>query len=333
MKVNDGLPLPDLGVFVAVAEARGFSAAARRLGVSKAMVSTSVRRLEKRLGVQVLQRTTRTLSLTEDGAAVLPHAQRALQAAREAEEAATRARVAPRGTLRLNAPMSFGLLHVVPALGAFALAYPEVHVDLVLDDRYIDLVAGGFDLALRIGALPDSGLVVQRLGLNQMALVAHRRYLERAGHPRRPAELADHATLQYAHTSTDWTLRQGRRSVSVRVRPTLRVNSSLALHHAALQGLGIARLPRFVLGADLRRGRLTHVLPDWELPETPIQLVTTSRELPRKTRAFIEFFRARLGAPPSWDGAELTEAAAPRTSARTTSRSRAPRSPSARTPR
>jgi DNA-binding transcriptional LysR family regulator len=301
MNVNDGLPLPDLGVFVAVAEARGFSAAARRLSVSKAMVSTSVRRLEKRLGVQLLQRTTRTLSLTEDGAAVLPHAQRALLAAREAEDAARHARLTPRGTLKLNAPMSFGLLHVVPALGAFARAYPDVQVDLVLDDRYVDLVAGGFDLALRIGALPDSGLVVQRLGVNRMALVAHHRYLARRGRLSRPAELADHAALQYAHTSTDWVLQRGRRSVSVRVRPTLRVNSSLALHQAALQGLGIARLPRFVLGGDLRRKRLVQVLPEWSLPETPIQLVTTSRELPRKTRAFIEFFRAHLGATWPWD--------------------------------
>lgn len=296
MIMNDDLPLPELGVFVAVAEAQGFSAAARRLGASKAMVSTAVRRLERRLGVQLLQRTTRRLSLTEDGAAVLPHAQRALQAAREAQDAATASKLSPRGTLKLNAPMSFGLLHVVPALGAFARACPQVQVDLVLDDRYLDLVAGGFDLALRIGTLPDSGLVAQRIGTNVMALVAHRRYLDRAGHPRTPNALAEHATLQYANTSTDWALRRGRRSVTVRVRPTLRINSSLALHQAALQGLGIARLPRFVLGADLRRGRLVQVLPEWELPQTPIHLVTTSRELPRKTRAFIEFLRARLGA-------------------------------------
>ncbi len=307
MKTNNGvqgLPLLDLAVFVAVAEAEGFSAAARRMGISKAMTSTAVARLEARLGVRLLQRTTRRLSLTEAGAAALPHAQRALQAARDAEEAATQSRLSPRGTLRINAPMSFGLLHVVPALGAFARAYPEVRVDLVLDDRVLDLVEGGFDLALRIGTLPDSSLVSQRVGRNRNVLVAHPDYLARAGMPASPGELANHSVLLYslAATGARWTLTHGARSETVRVRGPLQANSSLALRQVLLQGLGIARIPLFVVGEDLHRGLLMRVLPDWELPDQDIQALTTTRDhLPRKTRAFIEFFRSRLGTPPYWE--------------------------------
>jgi len=299
-----GLPLQELAIFAAVAEAEGFSAAARRLGVSKAMVSVAVARLEERLGVRLLQRTTRRLSLTEAGSAALPHAQRALLAARDAEEAATESLTSPRGVLRLNAPMSFGLLHVVPALGAFAKRYPEVRVDLVLDDRVLDLTEGGFDLALRIGTLPDSSLVAQRLGVSRNVLVAHPDYLARAGQPETPDELAEHAALLYSLSATRgrWTLSRGRRSVTIRVSGPLQANSSLALHRALLQGLGVARIPWFVVGEDLAKGRLVEVLPEWELPTQEIHALTTARDhLPRKTRAFIDFFRERLGTPPYWE--------------------------------
>ena len=171
--------LDDLVVFVAVAEAAGFSEAARRLGVSKSQASAAVARLEARLGLRLLHRTTRRLSLTEAGQAALPHAQQAAMAARDAGEAATALRAAPRGVLRVNAPMSFGLLHVVPALGAFARAYPEITVDLVLDDRRLDLVEGGFDLAVRIGDLPDSSLVARRLG-DLVDGAAHAEFLQHA---------------------------------------------------------------------------------------------------------------------------------------------------------
>lgn len=307
MKVNNpaqALPLSDLAVFATVAELEGFSAAARRLGVSKAMVSTAIARLEQRLGVRLMQRTTRRLSLTEAGAAALPHAQRALLAARDAEEAATESSTTPRGTLRINAPMSFGVLHVAPALGAFAAAYPEVRVDLVLDDRIVDLVEGGFDLAIRIGALPDSALVAQRVGRNRNVLVAHKSYLKRAGAPAKPAALVDHAALVYSGASAPnrWNLVRGGREETVRVRALLSANSSLALREAALQGLGIARMPLFVVGEDLAKGRLQQVLPGWELPEQGIFAITTARELqPRKTRAFIDFFRARIGQPHYWE--------------------------------
>lgn len=303
MKVNS-LPLAELGVFAAVAEVEGFSAAARRLNASKAMVSTAVSRLEKRLGVRLLQRTTRRLSLTEDGAAVLPHAQRLLLAASDAVEAAGRALAEPQGTLRINAPMSFGLLHVVPVLGAFGKAHPLVRVDLVLDDRVLDLVEGAFDLAVRIGPMRDSSLVAQRIGTNRSLLVAAPSYLARSGKPRTPADLAGHVTLAYALAASgeQWKLTRGRQTQLVKTRPHLKANSSLALRQAVLQGLGIARIPSFVVGEDVAKKRLVPVLPEWELPSSGIHLVTTVRDqLPRKTRAFIDFFRARVGEPPPWE--------------------------------
>lgn len=304
---NEGdLPLSDLAVFVAVAEAEGFSAAARRLGVSKAMVSTSVSRLEAKLGARLLQRSTRKLSLTEAGAQALPHGRRALDAARDAVEAATASRVSPRGTLKVAAPMSFGLLHVAPALGDFARENPELAVELVLDDRLVDLVAGGFDLALRIGELPDSSLVAHRLGRNVNVVVASPGYLDRAPALRQPEDLEAHAALVYSVSATGdrWTFQRDGREVKVRVRGPLRVNSSLALRDAVLQGLGVARVPLFVVGDELASGKLVRVLPRWALPEQGIYVVTTAREFqPRKTRAFIDFFRARLGPRPPWERA------------------------------
>lgn len=303
-RVEQSLPLQDLAIFAAVAETEGFTSAAKRLGVSKAMVSTAVTRLEKRLGVRLLQRTTRRLSLTEAGAATLPHAQRALLAARDAEEAATRSLATPRGVLRINAPMSFGLLHVVPALAAFAKLYPELKVDLALDDRVLDLTEGGFDLALRIGALPDSSLIAQRLTRNRNVLVAHPRYLARAGKPSKPSDLTSHAALIYSLSATGsrWTFSRGTRTETVRVSGPLQANSSLALHQALHQGLGLARIPWFVVGEDLAKGRLVEVLPGWRLPEQSVHALTTVRDyLPRKTHLFIDFFRKRLGNPPYWE--------------------------------
>jgi DNA-binding transcriptional LysR family regulator len=306
--------LSELAVFAAVAEAEGFSAAARRLGLSKSMVSTAVTRLEQRLGVRLLQRTTRRMSLTEAGHAALPHAQRVLLAARDAEEAATQCNLSPRGVLRVNAPMSFGLLHVMPSLGAFARINPEVQVDIVLDDRVLDLTEGGFDLAVRVGNLQDSALVAHPLGISRNILVAHHDYLALRGAPRAPSDLTAHATLNYSLASSGlrWTLTREGRSETVRIRPTLQANNSLALREALLQRLGIARIPLFVVGQDLAEGRLTQVLSEWELPSQGIYALTTSRDhLPRKTRAFIDFFREHLGTPAYWEPVAVRDSKGP----------------------
>jgi DNA-binding transcriptional LysR family regulator len=296
--------LQDLAVFVAVAETEGFSAAARRLHVSKAMVSVAIARLEHRLGVRLLHRTTRRMSLTEAGAATLPHAQRSLVAARDAEEAATSGLASPRGVLRINAPMSFGVLHVAPALSVLIALYPELDVDLVLDDRLLDLTEGGFDLAVRIGTLADSSAIAQRLCRSRNVLVASPAYLAREGMPRTPDDLSRRPALVYSlsPTRTRWVLTRKKREETVRVRPRLQANSSLALHRAVLDGLGIARLPWFVAGDDLHAGRLRRVLPGWDCPELGVHAVTPARAyMPRKTRAFVDFLRTRIGDPPYWE--------------------------------
>lgn len=296
--------LQDLGVFVAVADAGGFSAAARRIGVSKAMVSTAVTRLERRLGVRLLQRSTRRLALTEAGAAYLDHARQARLAARAAEAAATEARETPRGLLRINVPMSFGLLHVMPALAAFAQQYPEVEIDVSLEDRVVDLLGGGFDLAIRVGQLVDSNLVAYRFGASRSVLVATPAYLDRQGVPAHPRELAAHRALVYTLAAAGNVMKLAKDGETETVRRVghLRVNNTLALRQAVLADLGIARIPSFVVAPDIASGALMQVLPDWKLPELGIHAVYPSREyLPRKTRAFIDFFAAHLGDPPYWD--------------------------------
>lgn len=293
------VPLSGWSVFVAVAETGGFSSAARRLGGSKAMVSTTVTKLEAALGAKLFQRTTRKLSLTEAGASALPHAQRALTASRDATEAALQTRLSPRGTLKVSAPMTFGLLHVAPALGAFARQFPELKVELVLDDRMVDLVAGGFDLALRIGDLPDSALIATRLGTNRSVLVATPEWLASRPRLKRPEDLANEPALVYslAPRGDRWTVTRKGREVTVRVRAVIEANNSLALREMALQGLGIARIPRFAVEQELESGALTRVLPGWEFAEQGIFAVTTAREYqPLKSRAFIDFFRKRLSA-------------------------------------
>lgn len=307
MKQDNGArlaPLDDLLIFAAVAEAGGFSAGARRIGISKSQASAAVARLERRLGLRLLQRTTRRVSLTEAGKAALPHAQAASAAAMDAEQAAVSLRAAPRGVLRVNAPMSFGLLHVAPALGVFAAAYPEIQVDLVLDDRRLDLVEGGFDLAVRIGELPDSSLVASPVGRNRNVLVASPAYLETAGRPEAPGDLARHAALVYSLSATGraWELsREGRRE-TVAVSGPLVANSSLALREAALQGLGIARMPWFVVGQDLAAGRLERVLETWDMPWQGIHVLVSARaHQPPKVQVFTRFLRERFGDPPYWE--------------------------------
>jgi DNA-binding transcriptional LysR family regulator len=167
-----------------------------------------------------------------------------------------------------------------------------------------DLVEGGFDLAIRIGTLGDSSLIAQRIGTSRSVLVAHPDYLARAGTPKAPGDLAEHAVLVFSlsETRSRWTLTRGTKSETVRVRGPLQANSSLALQTVVRQGLGVARMPLFVVGEELSRGVLVEVLPDWESTELGIHVVTTARDhMPRKTRAFIDFFKERLGDPPPWE--------------------------------
>jgi DNA-binding transcriptional LysR family regulator len=305
--VSTGLDhLAAMAVFTRVVEERSFTAAARALGLSKSAVSKQVSRLEDRLGVRLLNRTTRRLSLSEAGEAFYERCRRVLAEAEAAEAAVSHLAAAPRGTLRVNAPMSFGLQHVVPALPKFLGRYPEIDVDLALNDRYVDLVEEGYDVGVRIGRLADSSLIARRLARSRRLAVAAPAYLRRRGSPTHPSDLRRHDCLTYAYQAEragQWRFRGADGAVRVEVGGRLRANNGDALREAVLAGMGIALLPTFIAGDDLRAGRLVELLPGWrEESEGEVHAVYPAmRNLSPKVRVFVDFLVDRFGDPPYWD--------------------------------
>jgi DNA-binding transcriptional LysR family regulator len=294
--------LDDVACFVQVADRGSFTAAAARLGMSPSAASKLVTALEQRLGVRLLHRTTRRLSLTEAGEVFYASAQRGLQEIAQAEAAVSTLQSAPRGTLRLNVPMSFGILELAPALGGFLARHPEIQIDMRLDDRKLDLVAEGFDVAIRIGELPDSSLVARALCPAPHVVCATPAYLKRHGEPRVPDDLRKHnaLTFNYADAPSQWefTARYGS-VIRVPVSGSMRMNNSLALRAALLDDLGITLTPRFVVENDLRDGRLRAVLADYRVRQPSVYAVYPARQhLTPKVRAFVEFAAELLTARP-----------------------------------
>jgi DNA-binding transcriptional LysR family regulator len=296
--------LAGMAVFAKVAEARSFSEAARRLGLSKSMVSKEVARLEKSLGARLLNRTTRKLSLTEVGAAFYEHCARVVQEAEEAELLVGRLHGEPRGVLRLTAPVAFATLHVASALPEFLGRYPDVQIDLTISDRFFDLAEEGHDLAIRIARELPPNVVARQLAPIERVVCATPGYFARFGVPREPADLAQHNCLVYTHASPDsqWRLRTGREEIVVPVRGNLRLNDDEALWQAVLGGLGIALLPTFIVGGDLKAGRLQAVLGGYVPSERNLYAIyLPNRHLSPKVRVFIDFLVERFAPPPYWD--------------------------------
>ncbi len=297
-------PLGEMAVFAAVVQGGGFSAAARRLGISKSSVSKSVARIEDRLGARLLNRTTRRLSLTAAGEAYLEGCVAALEAARQAEEAVARLQGEPRGALKVSAPMSFGIRHLAPLLPDFLARYPDLTVDLCLDDEITDLVAEGFDLAIRISRLADSSLVARRLCASPRVVCGSPDYFARHGTPRHPRELAEHNCLVYTLLlgGDDWRYSGPDGEGSVRLAGTLRCNNGDALRQAMLAGVGISPLPTFLVGEDIQAGRLVPVLTDWvDRSGTIFAVYPHSRHLSAKVRLFVDYLSARFGPRPPWE--------------------------------
>jgi DNA-binding transcriptional LysR family regulator len=297
--------LNDVAVFVAVVDAGSFTRAAERLKVSRPAVSKQVSRLEESLGVRLLNRTTRRLSLTEAGRIFYERASRGLEDLAEARAEVAQLQEKPRGVLRINVPMSFGILHIAPLLPAFMREYPELAVEMDLNDRKLDVIEEGFDVSVRISDLPDSTLVARRLAPCRHVIVAAPAYLERHGVPKTPADLKEHQVLSYSlqQSSLQWHfLTSDGRPEEVTVGGRLQVNNSLALCEALLAGMGVARTPTFLVGEDLRQGRLTALLENYRSLEISIYLVYPQRRyLSPKVRAFADFLAGKIKDPPYWD--------------------------------
>ncbi|SAK56175.1 LysR family transcriptional regulator [Caballeronia hypogeia] len=296
--------LPDfegLAMFAKVAQEGSFAAAARATGLSVATVSRGVARLEERLGARLFNRTSRQLALTEFGCTIAERAGDIYRQAEAAENAAREMSVQPRGLVRLAVPMSFGLRWVAPLLPGFFRRYPEVSVDLHLSDATVDIVAEGFDAALRIAALPDSSLVARRLCPVSQLVVASPQYLERHGRPGHPRELNGRACLSYAYRARSDVWRftnDAGEEESVTPAGPLRVTNADALLPTLLEGLAIAELPEFIAGDYLADGRLEAILTGWHLTRGGLYFVTPSaRARPAKVTALADYFAEHLSEP------------------------------------
>jgi DNA-binding transcriptional LysR family regulator len=294
---------PDLeawGVFAKVAATGSFARAAEELSISNATVSKLISRLEQRLGERLFHRTTRRLSLTETGRVLATRASRILAEAEVAEaEAQSQAR-APRGRIRMAVPMSFGLHQIAPVLPQFLATYPDVSVDLQLDDKVVDMIAGGVDLAIRIAALPDSSLILRKLCPVRRFVVGAPAYFEKHGRPETPSDLAKHACLSYSYLPTGnvWHFmdRTGIEQ-SVRVKGPLSANNGDALSDALKSGLGLALQPDFITWESLENGTLERVLENWRAPPLAVNLITPAGGTkPSRVTALVEFLVQRFSA-------------------------------------
>ncbi|WP_271273736.1 LysR family transcriptional regulator [Aliamphritea hakodatensis] len=295
-------------VFVAVAQQGGFSAAARELNISKSAVSKRITQLEQQLGIRLIHRTTRKLSLTEAGERYYEYSLQATRAAQQAEDAVGELQGEPRGLLRINAPMSFGRLHIAPLMAEFLQRYPLIEMDLVLDDNTLNIIEQGFDLAIRATRLPDSTLIARKLApLHSVVCAA-------PGYPFRtaltsPISLADENCLLYSYSddASHWAFvpqpETWGTALQVKVSGNYRVNNSEALLEAILAGAGIGRLPSFAAAEYIRRGKLMRLFPAYRMPVKTMYAVYPERHyMPAKVRVFLEFAREKLGKDaPHWD--------------------------------
>jgi len=289
--------LGSMKTYVAVVDSGSFATAATRLNVSRAMVSKQVQKLEEHLGTRLMNRTTRRLSLTETGRAFFERSVQILSDVNEAEQIAGQMTTLPRGVLRVTIPLSYGQHRLGSILGAYTQAYPQVQLDIALSDRKVDLVEEGFDVAIRIGALPQSDLIARKLGEAHSIVCASPGYLAAHGTPQAPGDLSEHACLSYSLSSSghDWRLESASQQVTVPVNGPMRADNGDIIRLAAVAGAGIAFQPHFIVGEDLAAGRLVQVLPDWRSAEMGIHAVYPSRKhLSAKVRTFVDFIVAAL---------------------------------------
>jgi LysR family transcriptional regulator for bpeEF and oprC len=293
------MDLRTLAIFVKVGERKSFVRAAAELGMGQSGVSNAIHRLEDELGVQLLVRTTRSVNLTEDGAAFLERCRQILADLDEARQTLRHARTQPSGRLRIDLPTSFGRLKIVPLLGSFRAAYPALTLAVTLTDRYIDLIEEAVDVTVRIGALQDSSLIARRLTQSQFRTVGAPAYFAQHGRPRRPEDLARHNCLSFLIRDTgairDWRFRRGGEDFSIQPKGDMSFNDGGALTIAVRGGYGIAQIQDYYADHAIAAGEVEPVLANFNPSPTPISLVyPQTRHLSPKVRAFVDFMIAQF---------------------------------------
>ena len=301
---RSSIDLVDVLAFVRVVETGSFARAAERMGLSKPVLSRRVARLEQQLGARLLTRTARGAQPTDIGQAYHARAANILAELEAAQEVVAEAVTQVAGPIRLTAPLSFGVRYLGPALAGFARDHPKVELDIALDDKTVDLVGGGFDLAVRIGHLKDSALIARKLAPIRGVVVASPAYLDERGRPKKPADLAAHDLLLYANVGAadNWRFRVGDRWEVVRGRGRLRADNGDLLRAAAVAGLGVAAMPSFIVADSIESGELEPILVDYPLAEAALWAVMPpGRATTARVRALVEFLVKRFGPEPEWD--------------------------------
>jgi DNA-binding transcriptional LysR family regulator len=297
--------LEDMETFVRVVEAGSISGAAERMGIAKSAVSRRIADLEERLGAQLFRRTTRKLNLTDTASRFYERCVHILADVQEAEYAVSDEHGTLRGRLRVAVPLSFGLLHLGPAIDDFMSEHPEVEFDLDFNDRQVDLLGEEFDVALRIADLPDSSLIARRLAPIHMIACASPAYLEAKGTPETPEDLVNHVCLTYSHMTNPsvWPyVGPDGKAASVRVQSRLQANNGDFLCQAAVAGQGITRQPSFILYKDIEQGLIVPVLSEYTWPSVNAYAVyPQTRHLSRRVRAFVDYLVDRFAGIPYWD--------------------------------
>jgi len=295
----------NMGAFVRVVEAGSISGAADRLGVAKSAVSRRLKELEEHLGVELFHRTTRRMNLTDTGRAFYHQSVRILEDVLEAEHATSQAHGRLKGSLKIALPSTFGLMHMGPAINEFLQAHPQIEFDLDFNDREVDLMQEGFDLAIRIANLPDSSLIARRLAPIQVVMCASPVYLEEKGIPQSPDELREHQCLVYSllRDFEYWHLTDSNgREIRTKVHPYLKASTGEFLKDAAVDGLGIVLLPSFIAYKEIERGALVPILKDYKIPQVDAYAIyPQTRHLSQRVRAFVDFLVKRFEGTPYWD--------------------------------
>ncbi len=284
-------------IFAHVVEAGSFSGAARRLGIAKSAISKHVSLLEQNIGVRLLNRTTRSLSLTDVGETYFQNCARLLEVAEDAKQCTSALQDVPRGMLKISCPASFGIEHIAPLLNSFLQEYPELRAELLLDDSVVDMTEAGIDVAIRVGWLPDSSLRARKLRDSPRLLCASPGYIERMGLPETPEDLAQHEWVIFTLLPTPhhYTFTKNQKSKEVQVKGRVKTNNGNAVRTLLLEGAGMSALSDFLVAKDLNKGKLIHLLPDYHIADAGIYAVHQSQHLQQaKVRKFIDFLAEKL---------------------------------------